>query len=107
MSDFENNSTVETNETQPKKSRMDGAAHEIRKKVKILRNTNGQDTIIEFDIRSKDIVDSELYYIQPGDVILVNRPKASFFKITSFSTFLSVVISSISFILLVINYTNN
>lgn len=78
-----------------------------RKKVKILRNTNGQDTIIEFDIRSKDIVDSELYYIQPGDIILVNRPKASFFKITSFSTFLSVVISSISFILLVINYTNN
>lgn len=67
--------------------------------MKILRNTNGQDTIIEFDIRSKDIVDSELYYIQPGDVILVNRPKASFFKITSFSTFLSVVISSISFIL--------
>lgn len=78
-----------------------------RKKIKILRNTNGQDTIIEFDIRSKDIVDSELYYIQPGDVIFANKPKGSFFKITSFSTFLSVVISSISFILLVINYTNN
>ncbi|MBP5307449.1 MAG: polysaccharide biosynthesis/export family protein [Paludibacteraceae bacterium] len=78
-----------------------------RKKIKILRNTNGQDTIIEFDIRSKDIVDSELYYIQPGDVIFANKPKGSFFKITSFSTFLSVIISSISFILLVINYTNS
>lgn len=78
-----------------------------RKKIKILRNTNGQDTIIEFDIRSKDIVDSELYYIQPGDVIFANKPKGSFFKITSFSTFLNVIISSISFILLVINYTNS
>jgi len=76
-----------------------------RKQVKIIRKVDGVERIIKFDLRSKSIIDSEYYYVQPNDIIYVGLTKGSFFKITSFSTFLGVVTSSLSFILLVIQYS--
>ena len=75
-----------------------------RKRVMILRNENGEQKIIKFDIRSKDILDSEYYYIKPNDIIYVPQTPGSFFKITSFSSFLGVITSSLTFVLLVVQY---
>ena len=49
-----------------------------------------------FDVRSKDIIDSEFYYIQPNDVIYVQLFNGQFFGISSFTTLFSVVSSIIS-----------
>lgn len=57
-----------------------------RKKVKILRQTATGTVIKVFDIRSKDIVNSDYYYIQPNDVIYVPQLNRKFFGgITSFT----------------------
>ncbi|NDV68748.1 polysaccharide biosynthesis/export family protein [Dysgonomonas sp. 25] len=44
-----------------------------RKRVTILRQTSAGSVIKEFDLRSKDIVDSEFYYVQPNDVIYMPK----------------------------------
>ena len=75
-----------------------------RKRIKIIRNVDGEEKIIKFDIRSKDILDSEYYYIKPNDIIFVPQTPGSFFKITSFSSFLGVITSSLPFVLLVVQY---
>lgn len=72
-----------------------------RKKVKIVRTVGDQESVVKFDLRSKDIIDSEYYYIQPDDVIFVGEKTNSFFKITSYTTFLTTITSTLSFILLV------
>lgn len=65
-------------------------------KVKILRR-NGEDTkIVEFDIRSKSILDSEYYYIYPNDIIYIDVSKRRFWAIDSYSGFLSVITASIA-----------
>lgn len=50
-----------------------------RRKVAVLRQTKDGTVYKEFDIRSKDIVDSEFYYIQPNDVIYVAKSNRDFF----------------------------
>lgn len=40
-----------------------------RSKVSLIRQTKDGSTIKTFDLRSKDIIDSEYYYIQPNDVL--------------------------------------
>ncbi len=72
-----------------------------RSKVKIIRKTENQEQVFKFDLRSKDILDSEYYYIQPDDVIYIGESTNSFFKITSYTTFLTTITSTLSFILLV------
>lgn len=76
------------------------------KKVHVMRNINGKDSLLTFDIRSKSIVDSKYYYLQPNDLIYMEQPKNGFFKITSFSSFLGVISSTVSFVLLVITYSS-
>lgn len=63
------------------------------KKVKIIRQTPNGTEVKTFDIRSKDIVDSEYYYIQPNDVIYVPEITNTFFfgRITSFTGVLGLV----------------
>lgn len=77
-----------------------------RKKVNIIREIDGKKTILEFDLRSDAIVDSEYYYIQPNDIIYISRSRKGFYKITSFSSFLGMLASSLTFVLLVTNYSN-
>ncbi|NDW08504.1 polysaccharide biosynthesis/export family protein [Dysgonomonas sp. 520] len=57
-----------------------------RKKVYIIRQTAGGNSVYKsFDIRSKDIIDSEYYYIQPNDVIYMPRVGSTFFgRISNF-----------------------
>jgi polysaccharide export outer membrane protein len=71
-----------------------------RKKIKILRQTPTGTIIKSFDIRSKDILHSEFYYIQPNDVIYVQRIPAQFFGIDTWSALLGTITTTISIVLL-------
>ena len=73
-----------------------------RKHVKVLRQMPSGETVVkEFDIRSKDILGSEFYYIQPNDIIYVKAFKGQFFRVDSFLTAIGVTSATISFGLLV------
>lgn len=63
-----------------------------RSKVSILRQTKDGSILKTFDIRSKDIIDSEYYYIQPNDVLYVPRSGKSFFGgVSNFSSLLGML----------------
>lgn len=68
-----------------------------RSKIKILRETNGTTQIKVFDIRSKDIINSEFYYIQPNDVIYIQNVNEQFFSVSTFGAALSTIFSTFSF----------
>lgn len=73
-----------------------------RKHIKILRQLPaGGSEIKEFDIRSKEILESEYYYIQPNDIIYVKAFQGQFFRVNSFLTAIGITSSTISFGLLV------
>lgn len=58
----------------------------------------GDSTVIKtFDVRSKDIVNSEFYYIQPNDVIYIRKIKGNSFGINSAAATVSVVATTLSF----------
>lgn len=77
-----------------------------RAEVKIIRETKEGPIIKTFDIRNENIINSEYYWIQPGDIIYVSRIKGQFFKMDSFSDFVTVFSSSLSLILLSISFSN-
>ena len=68
-----------------------------RSRVKIIREINGEPVIREFDLRSKDIINSEFYYIEPNDIIYVREMTGKAFGISSASAGVAVVSSTISF----------
>lgn len=74
-----------------------------RGKVRIIRQTPKGVVIKEFDIRTRSIVDSPFYYVYPNDIIYVSTTPSSFFQINSFSAFIGIITTSISFLLLVLN----
>lgn len=78
-----------------------------RKKVKILRqNLDGTTSIREFDLRSKSIIGSEYYYIQPNDIIYVKAFGGQYFRINRFLTALGVTTTTISFGVLIWQVVN-
>lgn len=68
-----------------------------RARVKIIREIDGKTTIREFDLRSKDIINSEFYYIEPNDIIYVRELTGKAFGITSAGAAVGVVATTISF----------
>lgn len=66
-------------------------------KIRILRENEGETTIRTFDIRSKDIINSEFYYIEPNDVIYIQYMPGHSFGISHVSTTIAVVATTISF----------
>ncbi len=74
-----------------------------RGKVRIIRQTPKGVVIKEFDIRTRSIIDSPFYYVYPNDIIYVSTTPSSFFQIDSFSAFIGIITTSISFLLLVLN----
>ena len=79
-----------------------------RKHVRIVRpNGNEPPEVLEFDIRSKSIVDSKYYYIYPNDLIYVSREPGAFYKVPSYSGFIALVTSSVSLLISVLNYIPN
>lgn len=68
-----------------------------RSKVRIVREKEGTTEVKEFDVRSKDIINSEYYYIEPNDVIYIQRIKGQSFGINSVTTSISVVATTLAF----------
>ena len=68
-----------------------------RSRVKIIREINGETTIREFDLRSKDIINSEFYYVEPNDIIYVRELTGKAFGLTSAGAVVGVVASTLSF----------
>lgn len=68
-----------------------------RSKVKIVREKEGVTKVIEFDIRSKDIINSEYYYVEPNDVIYVQQLKGKAFGINRLTAAIAVTATTISF----------
>ena len=68
-----------------------------RSKVRIIREIEGQTQVKVFDVRSADIVNSEFYYIEPNDVIYIQRIKGQSFGINSVTTSISVAATTLAF----------
>lgn len=83
----------------------DLAAYGKRSEVKIIRETKDGPIIKTFDLRNKNIINSEYYWVQPGDIIYVSRIKGQFFKMDSFSDILVIFSSSLSLILLALSFS--
>lgn len=68
-----------------------------RSRIKIIRVINDSTYIKTFDVRSKDIINSEFYYVQPNDVIYVRKFPGYSFGINSVSSVIAVTASTLSF----------
>lgn len=77
-----------------------------RRHVRIIRpRDDGEEPeILEFDIRTNTIIDSKYYYVYPNDVIYVARTKNSFYKVPTYSGFISLITSSVALLTTVLNY---
>ncbi len=68
-----------------------------RSKVQIVREIEGQTKVITFDLRSKDIINSEYYYVEPNDVIYVRQLRGKAFGVNNAATTVAIVASTLSF----------
>jgi polysaccharide biosynthesis/export protein len=68
-----------------------------RSDVKIIRQTPDGTIIKSFDLRSKDILHSDFYFIQPNDVIYVTDFDGQFFRINSFVKAITTTAATVSF----------
>lgn len=71
--------------------------------VKILRRAGKDTKIVEFDIRSESIINSEYYYVYPNDIIYLDVSKRRFWAVNSYTAFLSIITSSLSLFISVWN----
>lgn len=72
-----------------------------RKKVKLIRRTKEEVTIVYLNLGRSDFVTSKYFYIQPNDLIYVEPVKPKAFDISSRS--LGTVISGVSLLVLIAN----
>lgn len=68
-----------------------------RSKVRIVREKEGKTNVMTFDVRSENIINSEYYYIEPNDVIYIQKIKGHSFGINSSATAISVVATTLAF----------
>lgn len=69
-----------------------------RKDVHIIRQgVDGETKVMRFDLRSKSIIDSEYYYIQPNDVIYIPFDSAKHWGANHFTSVLSMTFATVSF----------
>lgn len=84
----------------------DLAPYGDRASIKIVRETKNGPIIKTFDLRRDDIINSEYYWVQPGDIIYVSRIKGQFFKMDSFTDILLIFSTSLSLLLLTASFNN-
>jgi len=77
-----------------------------RRHIRIIRPRDGgqEPEVLEFDLRTNTIINSKYYYVYPNDVIYVARTKDSFYKVPSYSGFISLITSSVALLTTVLNY---
>ena len=77
--------------------------YSMRSKVNIIRQTKDGSVVKTFDLRSKDIINTEFYYIQPNDVIYFPQSKGKFLGATnSFVGFFGLITSFIGILVMAI-----
>jgi polysaccharide export outer membrane protein len=75
-----------------------------KKHIKIVRRSeDGTDMIKTFDLRKESVIESEFYYVRPNDVIYIPTNPNSFFRIESFSSFVSFFVTPLSLLFLAIS----
>jgi polysaccharide biosynthesis/export protein len=74
------------------------------KEVRIIRETAQGTKVLTFDIRPASIINSQYYYIYPDDIIYVQRNPASFYKVDNYSSFISLITTSLSLLFTVFFY---
>ena len=72
-----------------------------RSQIQIIRQTSKGTVVRTFDIRSRSIVDSEFYYIQPNDVIYVPFTDAKAWGADHVTSVLSITFTTVSLGLLI------
>ncbi len=77
-----------------------------RKEVHLIRQTPEGTKVMKFDLRSKSIIDSEYYYIQPNDVIYIPFDSAKHWGANHFTSVLSMTFATVSFGLFVYSIVN-
>ena len=68
-----------------------------RKEIHLIRQTSEGTKVMKFDLRSKSIIDSEYYYIQPNDVIYIPFDSAKHWGANHFTSVLSMTFATVSF----------
>ena len=77
-----------------------------RKEVHLIRQTSEGTKVMKFDLRSKSIIDSEYYFIQPNDVIYIPFDSAKHWGANHFTSVLSMTFATVSFGLFVYSVVN-
>jgi polysaccharide export outer membrane protein len=77
-----------------------------RKDVHIIRQTTEGTKVMRFDLRSKSIIDSEYYFIQPNDVIYIPFDNAKHWGANHFTSVLSMSFATVSFGLFIYSIVN-
>ena len=75
-----------------------------RSTIKLVREAGDSTVVKTFDVRSKDIINSEFYYIEPNDVIYIRKIKGNSFGINSAAATVSVVATTLSFGVLIYSF---
>lgn len=75
-----------------------------RSKIRIIRETENGTVIRKFDLRSRDILHSEFFYVEPNDVIYIQTMDEEFFSIQNLPGLFSTTITSISFGVFIYNF---
>jgi polysaccharide biosynthesis/export protein len=65
-----------------------------RQKLQIIRPTEGGTIVMEFSINDRNIMDSDLFYVMPNDVIYAEPVKGRFFRMNEFPY--SLILSAIT-----------
>jgi len=79
-----------------------------RRKVTIIRNYSHSTKTIKIDLTQRDILSSQQYYLQPNDIIYVEPLKSTAFRlrVSDYATFLTLITSTITAVLLVTQALN-
>ncbi|MDD2285522.1 MAG: polysaccharide biosynthesis/export family protein [Paludibacter sp.] len=75
----------------------DAGTYADRSRVRIIRETDHGTVVKVFDLRSESILNSEYYYIEPNDVIYIQKLDEQFFSILNLPSLIATTISTISF----------
>ena len=74
-----------------------------RSKITVIRQTASGSTTKTFDLRSKDIIDTEFYYIQPNDVIYIPQTSKKFLgSMSSFTGVFGMLVSLASAVIIIL-----
>ena len=74
-----------------------------RKNVLVIRETDGQRTFARLDLTKRDVFESPYYYLRSGDIVYVEPTKGKMTSTDRTYQLTPVIISSISFLIMILN----